>query len=1462
MVENMVLPNSLQGQGHDHTTAETVGTEHGEAVPAIQKSPTNQFIGSGIDVAEAEASFVAMQRRFSRVSRETFDPKTEPNRDLEKNSSVSVEEWDLEGVLRGRREEEVEAGIPYKQIGVLWKGLGVHGMGGVRHEVPTFVQACLSPFFVFLAAARWFSSSKRAGEFPILQDFRGLAKPGEMVLVLGKPGSGCTTFLKLMANQRFGYTKVEGEVSYGPYDAEEFGKFFRGEAVYNAEDDIHIPTLTVGQTLGFAMDTKVPGHLPAGITKDMFKAQVTEQLLKMFNIEHTKDTLVGNAFVRGISGGERKRVSVAEMMITAATVCGWDNTTRGLDASTALDFAKTLRIMTNIYKTTTFVSLYQASESIYNQFDKVLVINEGRQAFFGPIAAARAYFEDLGFKAKPRDTTPDYLTGCTAQFEREYKDGPQGENAPRTPEDFAKAFTASKYGHDLLAEIDEYSRELNGQKEMYEHFKTANRLAKRNHTEKTSVYTIPFHLQVWALVKRQFILRWQDRFSLTVSWVTSMIVAVLLGTLWLRVPKTSSGAFSRGGVLFMALLFNAFQAFGELANAMIGRPIINKHRAYAFYRPAALWMAQILVDLAFASVQIIAFSVVVYFSCGLALTAGAFFTFILTIITVYLAMTLFFRTIGCVCPDFDFAIQFVAGIVTLFVLTSGYLIEYSAQQKWLRWLFWVNSLGLGFSTLMMNEFKHTNLTCESDYLVPSGQGYVDLANQVCTLSGSKAGSDQVTGRDYIISAFSYNPVDLWRNFGIVIALVFVFLGLNAFLGELVKWEMAGKTITFFAKETKELNQLNNKLYRKKESRSVSESSSHNSAFKVNSTAKLTWEELCYDVRAPGGQKRVLKDIFGYVEPGQLVALMGASGAGKTTLLDVLTTRKNVGVVSGSILVNGKSPNKAFQRGTAYAEQLDQHLPSQTVREALRFSAELRQPYNIPRSEKFAYVEHVISLLEMEDIADAIIGVPEVGLSVEQRKCVTIGVELAAKPEVLLFLDEPTSGLDSQSAFNIVYYLQKLARAGQAIICTVHQPNSTLFESFDRLLLLHKGECIYFGDIGKDSSILLNYFRRNGAKCPIDANPAEWMLDTIGAGLSPALGDLDWAERWRTSSDFSDVKDKIASLKIAETKEAGLTAIDETEYATPLIHQIRVVSSRAHLDFFRSPNYGFTRLSIHLIVALITGFTYFQLSDSRSSLQSRVFVIFQFTVLPAFILAQVEPKYDMARQIFYRENLAKSYSQFAFAVSMVLAELPYSILCAVCFFFPLHYLTGFNNEFAGYQFLMVLITELFSVTAGQMIAALTPNAFIAQLVNPAVVIVFTLFCGITIRKPDIPVFWRSWIYYLDPFTHLLGGMIVTELHDRPVHCTADEINSFVPPLGQSCGEYMEAFFARGGAGYLVSNASLTDCQYCAYKVGDQYFEQFGYLFSGRWKDLGIYAIFIISNLLLLFLGSYYLKFHHR
>ncbi|KAI5310105.1 hypothetical protein KEM55_001631, partial [Ascosphaera atra] len=293
-------------------------------------------VNIGVDVEEAERDFAELNRIFTEKStrsraaaRTLTQEKSGVARiDIEHASADFEKEdepFDLEEVLRGYKQAEIEAGIRPKNIGVLWDNLTVRGIGGEKTRVRTFPDAIVDFCNVPGALMEWFGLKPKGPEVDILKGFRGLARP--------------------------------------------------------------------------------------------------DLLLKMFNIEHTRDTIVGNQFIRGISGGERKRVSIAEMMVTQATVLAWDNSTRGLDSSTALDFVKSLRIMTDVKKTTTFVSLYQASENIYHQFDKVLLLDEGRQVFFGRISEARSYFEGLGYKEQPRQTTPDYLTGCTDPFERQFVPG-------------------------------------------------------------------------------------------------------------------------------------------------------------------------------------------------------------------------------------------------------------------------------------------------------------------------------------------------------------------------------------------------------------------------------------------------------------------------------------------------------------------------------------------------------------------------------------------------------------------------------------------------------------------------------------------------------------------------------------------------------------------------------------------------------------------------------------------------------------------------------------------------------------------------------------------------------------------------------------------------------------------------------------------------------------------------------
>ncbi|GKU09890.1 unnamed protein product, partial [Fusarium langsethiae] len=163
--------------------------------------------------------------------------------------------------------------------------------------------------------------------------------------------------------------------------------------------------------------------------------QTSTGILDSLGIGHTKDTIVGNEYVRGVSGGERKRVSVAEVMSTQAVVQCWDNSTRGLDASNALDFARVLRKHADEQQRTIIATLYQAGNGIYDQFDKVLVLADGHEIYYGPTVEARQYFEQMGFKCPPGANIADFLTSVTVDTEREIIPGYEA-TVPRTAHDF------------------------------------------------------------------------------------------------------------------------------------------------------------------------------------------------------------------------------------------------------------------------------------------------------------------------------------------------------------------------------------------------------------------------------------------------------------------------------------------------------------------------------------------------------------------------------------------------------------------------------------------------------------------------------------------------------------------------------------------------------------------------------------------------------------------------------------------------------------------------------------------------------------------------------------------------------------------------------------------------------------------------------------------------------------------
>lgn len=141
---------------------------------------------------------------------------------------------------------------------------------------------------------------------------------------------------------------------------------FRGEVIYQAETDVHFPQLTVGETLQFAALARTPRNRLPGISRQTYAQCLGDVVMAVFGISHTLNTKVGNDWIRGVSGGERKRVSIAEVTLNQSSIQCWDNSTRGLDSATALEFTRTLRLSTEIANTSAVVAIYQASQLAYD----------------------------------------------------------------------------------------------------------------------------------------------------------------------------------------------------------------------------------------------------------------------------------------------------------------------------------------------------------------------------------------------------------------------------------------------------------------------------------------------------------------------------------------------------------------------------------------------------------------------------------------------------------------------------------------------------------------------------------------------------------------------------------------------------------------------------------------------------------------------------------------------------------------------------------------------------------------------------------------------------------------------------------------------------------------------------------------------------------------------------------------
>ncbi|CAN3353253.1 pleiotropic ABC efflux transporter of multiple drugs Cdr1p [Diutina catenulata] len=1440
----------------------------GRNIQNLARTFTNDSLGK----TDTRASSIGLRKYLSHMSEV---PGMSPFDVDEERLDPDSENFDAKFWVKNLRklmESDPDFYKPSK-LGIAYRDLRAYGVAADADYQPTVLNAPIKYGMEFL---RMFQKKDASRFFDILKPMDAMMRPGEVTVVLGRPGAGCSTLLKTIAAHTYGYEVApESKISYDGISPELIRKQFRGDVIYSAETDVHFPHLSVGDTLDFAARMRTPQNRPEGVTREMYAKHMASVYMATYGLSHTRNTNVGNDFVRGVSGGERKRVSIAEASLSGANLQCWDNATRGLDAATALEFIRALKTSAAILESTPLIAIYQCSQEAYDLFDNVVLLYEGYQIYFGKAEEAKEYFLNMGWACPQRQTTADYLTSLTNPAEREPLPGFENK-VPNTPKEFEAYWRASPEYAALCTKIDTHINKMES-KDTVEEYHASHVARQSKHISPKSPYTVSFFMQTRYIVARNFLRMKGDPSVPIFSVFGQVVMGLILSSVFYNLSQTTSSFYQRGAAMFFAVLFNAFASLLEIMSLFEARPIVEKHKKYALYRPSADALASIISELPVKLVMSTGFNFVFYFMVNFRRDAGRFFFYWLVCFTCTLVMSHLFRSIGAVCTSLPQAMTPATVLLLAMIIFTGFVIPFPSILGWSKWIYWINPVSYVFESLMCNEFHNRRFECSEwvpSPLVSDVYANIRPNERVCATVGSVPGDSYVQGTRYLQLAFRYSNAHKWRNYGITIGFVIFFLGVYIILTEFNEGAMQKGEITLFLRGTMR------KMKKLSKARAAEGGLEGGNAEKVpvadlveadqeNQEELLAknqdvhkdifhWRDLTYQVKIKKEDRVILDHVDGWVKPGQLTALMGASGAGKTTLLNCLSERVATGVVTDGVrMVNGHPLDSSFQRSIGYAQQQDLHLPNATVREALRFSAHLRQPAHVSKQEKDDYVEYVIELLEMTAYADAVVGVAGSGLNVEQRKRLTIGVELAARPKVLLFLDEPTSGLDSQTAWSICKLMRKLCDHGQAILCTIHQPSALLMQEFDRLLFLQKGgKTVYFGDLGENCQTLIDYFESHGShKCPPQANPADWMLEVVGAAPG-SKANQDYYEVWLNSDEHKAV---LAELNDMETRLGAIPKEEDPDanrkYAAPLWQQYLMVTKRAIVMDWRSPGYIYSKLFLVVSSALFNGFAFFKANNSMQGMQNQMFAIFMSFMPFNTMVQQMLPYFVQHREVYeVREAPSRTFSWFAFMAGQISSEIPFQfmlgLLAFLCWYYPVGLYrnaepTDQINPRATLVWLYLMTFYIYTTTMGHLCVSFSE---IAENAANLAVMLFTMclnFCGVLAGPDVLPGFW-IFMYRCNPFTYLVSGILSTSIANTKVVCAPQEYVKFSTPSGQTCGDYMQAYMAKAG-GYLQDPSATGECSFCQMSSTNQFLQQVSVNYDERWRNFGLVWCFVVFNI---------------
>ncbi|GAA6021211.1 hypothetical protein JCM11491_001608 [Sporobolomyces phaffii] len=1223
------------------------------------------------------------------------------------------------------------------------------------------------PMAIPITVPRWIQRrlQQRGDEGPvpheIVRRVNLEVKAGEVLAIIGGSGSGKTTLLNAIADRAGNLDLTTGSIAYSPLSssttpAQSSKSSFKAKKVigYVRQDDYLLPFLTVRETLAFSAALRLPRSVP-----EETRNQIVEQTITELGLADAADTIVGGAGRKGISGGEKRRLSIGCVLVTLPSVLVLDEPTSGLDSFTAYHLLGTLSRLAQRGRCVV-LSIHQPRSDAFPLFDKITLLSKGSVVYSGLRTDLLPHFSSLGLSPPKRTNPLDFVIDVSSVDNRD-------DDAERESKERVGKLVLAWNEHErrqgqssmsATSPVDATKRPSeDAEKGMH---RISSRTSGTMHFEGTDSKRANALQQTLLLTKRN-LLNASRNYGMNVGlFLQAVIIGVGIGLCFLRLPETPSGIqslktvvyFFAPGFFYLSIVIAVFNLCQELV-------IFDREQDDNLYggNSTVPWViALILGNLPANVIFPSLFAVILYFMAGLweEHLAKNVLSWIACAIMLQQSSWSYALLAASINRSFASASLLANGFSILFVLSSGYII--TDLGVWISWTRWLSPYFYSFNWQIRLQFLGRQFACD---------GVTGPALNQCV------GRNVLTGMRLNLATPLYVfPLGLLGF--IIVTYVWATLQLAYYHPGGVKHaaqvgskEPSSTTVDGEgAIEKSAKPDLARQLDSRKESVDV-----------VVDDLRLVVRKRNLARKGEVTEKVILEKVNAVFPAGQVSVIMGPSGAGKSSLLQMLAGRLSSGATSdfssiGTIKLNGKEYDSSLASLVAFVEQEDtHHLPALTVRETLRYAARLRLK-NSTAAQCDARAEQVLRMLGLKDCADNMVGGELVkGISGGEKRRLSLAVQLLSDPPVLL-ADEPLSGLDAFVARNVMQTLKDLASSGRTLIVSVHQPRSDIWQMFDNVLLLVKGgKSAYSGP----TSGILEAFEDAGEVCPANFNPADFILDVVSVDHRSVEAEE------RSSKRVNKILDHwTASEKPSAPREDDLATTDGSSRLrnTSFLRAFPVVLGRSFKNLRRQQDVFIARVANPPFMALLFWLFFGRLGFGASSSQDRIGLLQETTALPFVGMLSCIAIFPFERDLYFHEHKSSArHSVLTFLLAYTVQETVVSIVSS--FLFSVVFIYGMNMQSTGRIFVEFWFSSYalisFGESIGIMFCAFCENGGLAvSLVSAGITLLAQLNGVISASLME----WLKVIGWIAPMKPQAWLVAINEFRGLNFNCNQSAIES--------------------------------------------------------------------------------------